>query len=45
VGVPVLAVATGRFSAEELRAAGARWAFPSLDAPGALGALLGEGAG
>ncbi len=42
VGVPVLAVATGRFTAEELRAAGAHWAFPSLEAPGALEAMLGE---
>ncbi len=40
-GCPVLAVATGRFSVEELRAAGAEWAVPSLAAPEALTALLG----
>ncbi len=44
VGVPVLAVATGRFSVEELLAAGADRALPSLEAPGALAALLGDGA-
>jgi len=36
VGVPALAVATGRFSVEELRACGAEWALPSLDEPEAL---------
>jgi len=36
VGVPVLAVATGRFSVEELRACGADWALPSLAGPEAL---------
>ena len=35
-----LGVATGRFSVEELRAAGADWAFESLLAPGAMDALL-----
>lgn len=40
-GCPVLAVATGRFSVDELRAAGAEWAVPSLAAPEALTALLG----
>lgn len=42
VGVPVMGVATGRFTAEELRAAGARWAFASLEAPGAREVLQGE---
>lgn len=41
-GCPVLAVATGRFSVEELRAAGAEWAVPSLAAPEALATLLGS---
>jgi phosphoglycolate phosphatase-like HAD superfamily hydrolase len=40
-GCPVLAVATGRFSTDELRAAGAEWAVPSLEAPEALATLLG----
>jgi phosphoglycolate phosphatase-like HAD superfamily hydrolase len=41
IGGKCLAVATGRFSVAELRAAGADWAFESLVAPGALEALLG----
>ncbi len=40
VGVPVLAVATGRFSAEELADAGADRAVLSLDDPAALAWLL-----
>ncbi len=40
-GCPVLAVATGRFSLDELRAAGAEWAVASLAAPEALTTLLG----
>jgi len=40
-GCPVLAVATGHFSVDELRAAGAEWAVPSLDAPEAHAVLLG----
>jgi phosphoglycolate phosphatase-like HAD superfamily hydrolase len=39
-GIPVLAVATGRTSVEELRAGGADWAVPSLrDAPAVCEAL------
>lgn len=40
-GVPVLAVATGRFGVEELAASGADWTVPSLAAPEALALLLG----
>jgi phosphoglycolate phosphatase-like HAD superfamily hydrolase len=39
-GCPVLAVATGRYGAEELGASGAEWTVPSLDAPRALDLLL-----
>jgi phosphoglycolate phosphatase-like HAD superfamily hydrolase len=40
-GCPVLAVATGRFSVQELRDAGAEWTVDTLDAPEALPLLLG----
>jgi phosphoglycolate phosphatase-like HAD superfamily hydrolase len=40
-GCPVLAVATGRFEVEELRACGAEWTVPSLAAPEARELLLG----
>lgn len=43
-GCPVLGVATGRFSVDELRATGAEWALASLASPEALAVLLGEGA-
>jgi phosphoglycolate phosphatase-like HAD superfamily hydrolase len=39
-GVPCLAVATGRSSEADLLAAGATYAAPTLDAPGALSLLL-----
>lgn len=41
-GCPVLAVATGRYDVDELRATGADLAVPSLEAPEALAALLGS---
>ena len=41
-GVPVLAVATGRFSVEELRACGADRVLPSLEGAGVAGLVLGE---
>ncbi len=41
IGGQCLAVSTGSFSIDELRAAGATWAFESLASPGALEALLG----
>ncbi|HSM92025.1 MAG TPA: HAD family hydrolase [Anaeromyxobacteraceae bacterium] len=40
-GCPVLGVATGRFTVEELRGAGAEWAVTSLGVPDALPLLLG----
>jgi phosphoglycolate phosphatase-like HAD superfamily hydrolase len=40
-GCPVLAVATGRFGVEELRATGAEWTVASLAAPEALTLLMG----
>jgi phosphoglycolate phosphatase len=40
-GCPVLAVATGRFGVEELRATGAEWTVTSLAAPEARAILLG----
>jgi phosphoglycolate phosphatase-like HAD superfamily hydrolase len=40
-GCPVLGVATGRFTVDELRASGAEWALPSLAAPEALAILVG----
>jgi len=40
-GCPVLAVATGRFSVEELRAAGAEWTVATLAAPEARAVLMG----
>jgi len=40
-GVPVLAVATGRYGADDLRAAGADHVVPSLESPEALRILLG----
>lgn len=43
-GVPVLAVATGRFTVEELRQAGADHAIGSLEDPAALTLLLGSAA-
>jgi phosphoglycolate phosphatase-like HAD superfamily hydrolase len=43
-GVPVLAVATGRFSQEELARSGADRVLPSLDGPGVAEMLLGPGA-
>ncbi len=43
VGCPVLAVATGRYSAEELRAAGADHVAPTLEDEGALRLLAGHG--
>ncbi len=42
VGVPVLAVATGRFSLEELRAAGADRVLESLEGPGVAELVLGR---
>jgi phosphoglycolate phosphatase-like HAD superfamily hydrolase len=41
-GCPVLAVATGRFSVEELRAAGAEWTVATLAAPEARAVLMGS---
>lgn len=41
-GCPVLAVATGRFGVEELRACGAEWTVPSLAASEAQALLLGS---
>jgi phosphoglycolate phosphatase-like HAD superfamily hydrolase len=41
-GCPVLAIATGRFSEEELRACGADHVAPTLADAGALGILLGD---
>ena len=41
IGVPVLAVATGRFSAEELRASGADRVLPSLEGQGVADLVLG----
>jgi phosphoglycolate phosphatase-like HAD superfamily hydrolase len=40
-GVPVLAVATGRFTVDELRAAGAEWTAATLATPEARAVLLG----
>lgn len=40
LGAECVAVATGAWRVEQLAAAGATWAFPALDAPGALAALL-----
>jgi phosphoglycolate phosphatase-like HAD superfamily hydrolase len=42
VGAECVGVGTGSFRPEELRACGAKHAFPDLGAPGALEALLGE---
>ncbi|HET6923731.1 MAG TPA: HAD hydrolase-like protein, partial [Anaeromyxobacteraceae bacterium] len=42
VGVPVLAVATGRFSVEELRACGAERVLPTLEGRGVAGLVLGD---
>jgi len=39
-GCPVLAVATGRYGVEELRATGAEWVVPTLGAPEARAVLL-----
>jgi phosphoglycolate phosphatase-like HAD superfamily hydrolase len=44
VGVPVLAVATGRFTEAELAGCGADRVLPSLSGPGVQGLLLGSGA-
>jgi phosphoglycolate phosphatase-like HAD superfamily hydrolase len=41
IGAACLGVGTGSYSPEELRAAGATWAFASLAEPGTLDALLG----
>lgn len=43
IGAECLAVATGAWTVEALTEHGATWAFESLEAPGALAALLGEG--
>ncbi len=40
-GCPVLGVATGRFSVQELRDAGAEWIVTSLASPEALPLLMG----
>lgn len=40
IGADSIAVATSMYSVEALAAAGATWAFPDLDGPGALAALL-----
>jgi phosphoglycolate phosphatase-like HAD superfamily hydrolase len=41
-GCPVLAVATGRFSVQDLRDAGAEWTVPSLASPEALPLIMGR---
>jgi len=40
IGAESLGVATGRFSAAELKECGATMAFPDLSAPGAIEVLL-----
>lgn len=42
IGAECLGVGTGAWTPEQLAAAGATWAFPSLASPGALAALLGR---
>ena len=42
IGAESIAVATGGFTAAQLRASGASWTFESLGDPGALSALLGR---
>ncbi len=43
IGAESIGVGTGSFTAEQLRACGATFAFPSLAEPGALEALLSDG--